>query len=488
VLAEAGGCMRSARVRWYPACVVVLVVVVLLAGVPILNARGAQPTSPSLMYTQMPCTAVYSAPSGTSTLLAQLLGGTDVRSLGLSQVGHETWMHIAIWSGVEGYAHANMLAASAPAQSVEGDCPTPGVPDPEPDILKPAPGPWTLHATGAVRSPATVFARPDFHALPVAALPVGTFLTIREWTSAADGTPWYAAHYAGGSGWVWAGNVKVSNPNPASMLVNGVPIWQPVAGKGMWFTNYFTRHADVNAIVQAAKKAGITHLYAEVAISQYGFYGRNSLDRLLPVAHAAGIAVIAWVYPVLHNVSADIRMTVQVAHYITPTGDRPDGIATDVEEVDDSASVYTYGQVVRALLGPQELMTAAVYHPYAEAYYPYAAIAASWNALAPMDYWHGLPHATYSGARVDQFVTTSIMTILASGAASSADPALPVEELGQMYDMYTGDGASGRASPTSSEIIADMRAAKDAGCIGVSFFEWQTATQQEWQALTSFSW
>ena len=98
--------------------------------------------------------------------------------------------------------------------------------------------------------------------------------------------------------------------------------------------------------------------------------------------------MIAWVYPTLENVTDDIRMSVRVANYVTPTGDRPDGLATDIEEVMDSGSVYTYGQVMRALLGPNELMVNSAMHPFTHASYPYAAIAASWNVMAPMNYWH----------------------------------------------------------------------------------------------------
>jgi len=33
-----------------------------------------------------------------------------------------------------------------------------------------------------------------------------------------------------------------------------------------------------------------------------------------------------------------------------------------------------------------------------------------------------------------------------------------------------------------------MQTAKDDGCIGVSFFEWQTASQDEWAAISGFPW
>jgi hypothetical protein len=235
----------------------------------------------------------------------------------------------------------------------------------------------------------------------------------------------------------------------------------------------------------------VTHLYAEVAITQYGFFGRNTLDRLLPVAHAAGIAVIGWVYPDLTNIAGDVRMTQDVAQYVTKSGDRVDGVATDVETVDDTASVYCYGQLVRALLGPDALLVAAVFHPFAQSYYPYAAIAASWNVIAPMDYWHSKDIASYSPSQVERFVADSITTIraaMASTPTGAAGIALPVEELGQTYDMYSDDGTGNKAPPTGAEIQSDLQTARALGCIGASFFEWQTTTQAEWAPIEQFFW
>ena len=107
-------------------------------------------------------------------------------------------------------------------------------------------------------------------------------------------------------------------------------------------------------------------------------------------------------------------MTQEVAQYVTRSGDRVDGIATDVETVDDTATVFCYGQLVRALLGPDILLVAAVFHPFAQPYYPYAAIAASWNVIAPMDYWHSRDIRSYSAGQVDRFVADSITTIRAA--------------------------------------------------------------------------
>ncbi len=461
-----------------------LAITLALSGRPDVIPRASDALQTGLVYTQSPCVSVSTAPNTSAPLITQLLGGTDVTSLGTAS----GWSHVRIWGGMEGYIPTNVLAPTPPARASEGNCVFPGVPDPQVDILPHDPGPFPLTASGATNGPATLFAWPSESAAPVSGLAGGVTVSISQWASDVGGRPWYHVAAVAETGWVWAGNIRLSQPDPATHEVNGKPVWAPVAGKGMWFTNYLTRHVDVTKLVTAAKAAGLTHLYAEVAITRYGFYAPISLDRLLPAAHAQGIAVIAWVYPTLANVSDDIRMSVRVANYVTPTGDRPDGLATDIEEVLDSGSVYTYGQLLRALLGPNELLVNSAMHPFTHASYSYAAVAASWNVMAPMNYWHSRADHAYTAAEVARFVTISVVTIRAAMLAAGVSSPIPVEELGQTYDMYSDDGAGTAHNPSGTEITADLQTARALGCIGASYFEWQTATQAQWQALSAFAW
>ncbi len=486
---------RGEKSPFAAAVLVAVVIGVTISGLTgLVHATPLAPTQQAKagnVFAQMPCTPVYVKSNAGTTVITDLLGGTDVVPLGQVTANGSTWQHVRIWSGVEGYIPQDDLGDSPPDPATEGTCAYPGVPDPQSQALQAASGPWQLTAQAVAASPAAVLSRPDGTSVPVGSLAVGAQVSISHWASDGAGEAWYQATTGGTdalTGWIWSGALRLTTPNPATQMVKGAPIWQPMAGKGMWFTNYLGHHSDMASVVQAAKLAGITHLYAEVAISQFGLYGQNTLDRLLPLAHKAGIAVIGWVYPTLKDVATDVRLTQMVAQYLTPSGDRVDGIATDIEEADDSASVYTYGQLLRAVLGPDELLVAAVFHPYAQPYYPYAAIATSWNVIAPMDYWHSLPNHAYSQDDVRRFVSNALVTVQAAMMVGGDATPLPMEELGQTYDMYTQDGTGAKDAPTGPEITADMQAAHTAGCIGVSYFEWQTATQAEWSAIAGYVW
>lgn len=449
-------------------------------------APPARADTPALLFVQHPCTPVYAGPGFQGPLLTQLLGGADVTPV--ASGSSSSWTHVQFWGEMDGYIQASALGAQSPEQAREGDCAFPGLPDTAPEDPSNDHGPWPITAQGVIVAKAALGAQPDPAAPSTGVLAKGATVTLTQWGVGPNGQAWYQAQGTSAAGWVWSGAVRVQSPDPTTYQKQGRPIWSTVAGKGMWFTNYLPHHADVGAMMRAAKAAGVTHVYAEVAIGPVGFYARNTLDRLIPAAHAQGIAVISWVYPYLKNVASDVRLTETVARYTTPSGDHADGIAADIEEVVDSGSVYSYGQVVRALLGPDMLMVATVFHPFARGGYPYAAIAANWNVLAPMDYWHSRAARAYTKADVTRFVSTSILTIRAAMAAAGVTSQMPIEELGQTYNMFTDDFTWGADAPTGDEITADLQTARDLGCIGASFFEWQTATQEQWRAITAFAW
>lgn len=459
----------------------------IIAEIPTISTVKAQPIATSILYAQKPCTPVYASPDTHSTLYTQLLPGTDVTAKAQLTRGTTKWTQVAFWAGMDGYIPADQLAATFPANVGDNGCDYPGLPSADSNPLRTAHGPFSINGRATITIPTSIYTSPDKRSMPVSSVASGATVTFSHWATDARGNPWYQVSGAQGSGWIWGGNLRIEMPNPATHTVDGQPVWAPIAGKGMYGTNYLVHHSDVNALVQAAKKAGITHIYTEVAITRFGFYAQDSLNRLLPVAHKAGIAVIAWIYTNLDNIGDDARMTQLVANYRTPTGDRADGMLMDIEEVTDSASVYMYGQLSRAMLGPDGLFVASVFHPFARPGYPYAAIAASFNVIAPMNYWHSRRNRMYSDEMVERFVSVSIQTIRAAMSIDGGTP-LPVEETGQTYNMFTPASTGRTNAPTAAEVTADLRTAHEIGCIGVSLYEWQTTTQEEWAAISAYAW
>ncbi len=443
----------------------------LCALLPVLSfaapAAPRAPVSPQTLWTRSAGTIAYAAPRLDTGVLASIPPNQTLRVVATA-VG---WGRILLW---------NALPAYVPLASLQ-DAPTPYTPQSTARPQVPYAGahaPLPLVARGDTRMVVNMRAAPVAGITRVALLPSHLPLSIDAWATDATGAAWYHATALparpGGrasAGWVYGDAVTFdagASASPPAVLA-------PLHGKGLWFTYSLLRTSPITAIIATARAAGISHLYVEVMRSNEGFYGARGLAALLPAAHRAGIRVIVWVYPYLHNLPYDVATTLAAARYTAPSGDRPDGLLTDVEENMDEGAVRAYGQVLRAALGPHALMSIATYPPQwaAGRAYPFATAALSWNAIVPMDYWH-VRRRAYSADEVYQFVRDSVALI-----RMRTRPNEPVEVLGQMFDVYQ----SGVDSPSAAEIIACAAAARDTNALGLSFFEWRHATPEEWSML-----
>ena len=247
-------------------------------------------------------------------------------------------------------------------------------------------------------------------------------------------------------------------------------------GKGMWMHRYSDAYGgDPHAIVGWAKQMGLTHIYVRLGSSKKGFYARNDLDRLLPVAHAAGIKVVGWDFPYLEDPEGDAQRSFGEAAYTTPTGHRIDAFAADIETPSEGTVLTAerasyYVSRLRGLVGADYPLIAAVprYNPSRN--FPYAEIAPHVDAFAPMVYWINRDPASDVIGSVDYL-------------RQFGKPILPV---GQAYDPAI-DGNPQWGPPGRAQIDAFMKTAADRGVAGVSFWAWNTASVEQWTAIQADS-
>jgi hypothetical protein len=335
-------------------------------------------------------------------------------------------------------------------------------------------GPYTLQTTALATGPLSLARQPGgSHA---GSEPAGARLTVSAWRQDASGHIWYQI------GGLWT-------TGPLRFLLPSLPpsAWKAVAGKGMWLTLGTVADSSPDALVEAAIRNGVTHLYLEAAISPLGFHGRGSVGPLIDAAHRSHIAVIAWVYPYLDDIASDVSLTRTVAAYHTATGDRFDGIAADLERNMDVPHIRSYSQLIRRYLGPDALLIGVTYPPQSIPTYPFAEVARVYNAIAPMDYWHqtrtdrGLDygHMPYGYAYAYRYARDSIQTIRRQAGS------VPIVPIGQTFDDF-GKLAMGPYAPSGAEIGGFLRGSRDSGAAGVSFFQWMSVTVPEWRAIRAF--
>ena len=245
----------------------------------------------------------------------------------------------------------------------------------------------------------------------------------------------------------------------------------------MWIWEWdSTDGGDADEIVQQAVSAGLHQLWVRVGDSMNGFYGANELDSLVPVAHAHGLAVIAWGFPYLWDPVGDAQWTAEILDWRAPDGQQVDGYSADIEEATEGVMLSAqraavYLELVRKAASSR-LVVATVYPPTDANWdggYPYQAMAPYVDAFAPMVYWECTQPGTDAALEVARLSTLR-----------------PVYVIGQAFN-FAGDGGR-TVSPSGAEITEFLSASRRAGALGASFWVWQDATPEEWVAVSGFPW
>jgi hypothetical protein len=261
-------------------------------------------------------------------------------------------------------------------------------------------------------------------------------------------------------------------PEPAAAPVAPTLRGALPVGKGMWlYQPSAVEGGDPNAIVARAQSVGLTHLFVRTGSSKRGFYAADFLNALLPVAHAHGIRVYGWDFPYFDDVAKDVDRAVEAIRFTTSSGDRIDGFSADIELVSMGVKVTpenanAYGSWLRQHVGAEYPLIATVPRPSPKLKtYPYAQVVKDFDAIAPMVYWLNRdPVSDVTGAIRD--------------LSPFGKPIIPI---GQAYDGAADHGPPG--VPGRAAILAFMEAAERSGATSVSFWSWQHASQEAWDAI-----
>jgi hypothetical protein len=245
-----------------------------------------------------------------------------------------------------------------------------------------------------------------------------------------------------------------------------------VSGKGQYLYR-MEKSGTPEEVVAKAKAHGLRHLVIRAGNSEDGFYTAETLDGLLPLAHAAGIRVVAYDGPAMQDIPADVARAASIANFTASTGDRIDALGLDIERVrapDLSGPLAAeYGTALRSALPDFPLIGIVMNPNYHLKSYPFTEIAAFVDVLSPMNYWSGVTKDSAA------FMRTSMELLAPFGK--------PVSIIGQAYPI---EGK--RTYPTTEQFLAQMQAAKDSGAVGISFWAWEYTRDDSWAVIRDFSW
>jgi hypothetical protein len=221
---------------------------------------------------------------------------------------------------------------------------------------------------------------------------------------------------------------------------------------GVW-VDYLDYGLDPAAAVRDFAGHGVRTLYLQTArySSPSDVLYPALVGRWIEQAHAAGIAVVGWYLPgYSEHLATDVRRTVAIARYRSPSGQRFDALAVDIEYQGASGSVAEFNAGVashlarvRAAVGARYPVGAIVpaplgmaLNPPAWAGFPWPAIGRQADVVLPMSYWsyrHDCPtnplHCPYRYTR-------------GNVAEVARRTGLPVHVIGGVGDQVTTAGVN----------------------------------------------
>ena len=255
-------------------------------------------------------------------------------------------------------------------------------------------------------------------------------------------------------------------------------------GAGAWIDVYDGRLlADPFGTVATLSLRGVRTIYVETANFANprtgSFVYPVGVAAMIDAAHADGIRVVAWYLPGFKNLNRDLRRSLDAIRFTTVAGGHFDSFALDIESnavgnvtLRNSRARQLSSRIRRAVgkqypLGaivPDERSTSS-FLPSLWPRFPYARLRPYYDVFLPMAYssFRG------KGARFVYGYTTANIQYL---RLMTRDPSLPVHVIG---------GIANKLHP--AEAASVIRAARDQGALGASFYDVRVMGEAEWQAL-----
>jgi hypothetical protein len=259
-------------------------------------------------------------------------------------------------------------------------------------------------------------------------------------------------------------------------------------GLGAWADVYDYQSLHPAAAVADLKAHGVRTLYLGTARfdSAADILHPDDAAAWLAAAHAAGIRVVGWYVPDYADLARDVRRTLAIAAYASPSGQRFDAIGVDIEYLPAGASPAAWNQAVathlaRVRAGTTRPLVAIVLPPVLMRLFPdrwgtfpWRALAANADAVAPMGYWTSYTPAPRCAAGDPQYCAyqyTRDNVLLARQYTG-----LPVQIIGGSGDTVT-----------LAQVADYARAARETAAAGGSFYDYLATKPGFWAYLAQLS-
>jgi peptidoglycan hydrolase-like protein with peptidoglycan-binding domain len=230
-------------------------------------------------------------------------------------------------------------------------------------------------------------------------------------------------------------------------------------GQGMWIW-YVSRSngGNVAAIVARAHAAGVSTLFIKSSDGSSNYWSQFSA-QLVAELHANGLRACAWQYVYGTNPAGEAQLGAQAV------ANGADCLVIDAESEYEGhyAAAQTYLTDLRTTIGPN--------YPVGLAGFPYV----SYHPSFPYSVFLGPNGAQYNAPQMYwKDIGQSVDTVYANTYIANRIYGRPLFPLGQTY-----------GGVNEAEVLRFREEAVDYGATGVSFWDWQEATEKDWAALAA---
>ena len=262
------------------------------------------------------------------------------------------------------------------------------------------------------------------------------------------------------------------------------PATEPYEGLGTWIDIYDTNvwERPVHAVRSMAAH-GVRTIYLQSSNYHRNrpFVHAEGVEAIVDAAHRRGLEVVAWYLPGFRDPSLDLHRAVRTIRFETPSGNRFDSFALDIESSEVRRPSLRTARLLR--------MSAAIRRAAGDEY-PLGAIVTSPDRLVRTDphFWPGFPWRRLAGT-YDVFLPMTYYTYRVEGPRAAAwytaqnVQIIRRQTTGLNVPIHVVGGISFDA--TGPETQGFVQTVLEWDVIGASYYTFPGITVDQWKALSA---
>ena len=262
------------------------------------------------------------------------------------------------------------------------------------------------------------------------------------------------------------------------------PATEPYEGLGTWIDIYDTNvwERPVHAVRSMAAH-GVRTIYLQGSNYHRNrpFVHAEGVEAIVDAAHRRGLEVVAWYLPGFRDPSLDLHRAVRTIRFETPSGNRFDSFALDIESSEVRRPSLRTARLLR--------MSAAIRRAAGDEY-PLGAIVTSPDRLVRTDphFWPGFPWRRLADT-YDVFLPMTYYTYRVEGPRAAAwytaqnVQIIRRQTTGLNVPIHVVGGISFDA--TGPETQGFVQTVLERDVIGASYYTFPGITVDQWKALSA---